>query len=123
MRKTKKALKKAQTNLPPQKLIASHRSEFVAGVLGFIGILGILIYLVLSVRQKPVLIPHSSSKQQLTPSVTPNKNKYYILNEGESLWEVAEKEYGNPYLYPTIIELNRFDNPDFANPGTKIRVR
>jgi nucleoid-associated protein YgaU len=123
MRKTKKALRKAQANLPPQKLIASHKKEFVAGVLGFLGILGLLIYLVLSVQQRPLLIPNPSLKQPLTPSVTPDKNKYYILKDGESLWEVAEKEYGNPYLYPTIIELNRLANPDFTNPGTKIRVR
>jgi len=123
MRKTKKVLKKAQAKLEPQKLIASHKTEFVAGIVGFMGLLGLIIYFVMSTDLAPLKLPGSPAAQIPTPSITPIKAKYYILKEGESLWEVAQKEYGNPYLYPTIIELNRLDSPDFTNPGTKIRIR
>jgi|GEM_PF-4380253 len=123
MRKTKKALKRAQEKIEPQTLILAHKKEFLAGVIGFGGVLGILIYLILNANLQPLKISPPETKISPTPSVVPTQNKYHLLKEGESLWEVAEKEYGNPYLYPTIIELNRINSPDFTNPGTKIRVR
>ncbi len=51
------------------------------------------------------------------------KYEYYTLQEGESLWDVAQKVYNDPYKYVRIIELNKITTADTLEKGTKLIVR
>jgi hypothetical protein len=48
---------------------------------------------------------------------SPDKTKLYIVKQGESLWEIANKEYGTPILWRYIAEKNNIDNPRNIEAG------
>jgi len=49
---------------------------------------------------------------------------YYEIQEGDSLWKIADKFYGNGSKYEKIFEENRevIKDPDKIFPGQKIRI-
>lgn len=49
---------------------------------------------------------------------------YYEIQEGDSLWKIAEQFYGNGSKYEKIFEENRevITDPDLIFPGQKIRI-
>lgn len=50
--------------------------------------------------------------------------KEYIVKEGDTLWKIAKKEYGKPFRWKYIYELNKdkIKNPNRLKPGTKIII-
>ena len=51
-------------------------------------------------------------------------DEFYIIEKGDTLWEIAEKAYGNGAKYTKIVEVNRevIKNADKIFPGQKIRI-
>lgn len=51
-------------------------------------------------------------------------DEFYIIKKGDTLWEIAEKAYGNGSKYTKIVEVNRevIKNADLIFPGQKIRI-
>ncbi|WP_297480101.1 peptidoglycan-binding protein LysM [uncultured Photobacterium sp.] len=49
---------------------------------------------------------------------------YYIVEEGDSLWKIAEKTLGNGTKYELIFEENKevIRNPDLIFAGQKLRI-
>ncbi|NVP02404.1 BON domain-containing protein, partial [Photobacterium damselae subsp. damselae] len=49
---------------------------------------------------------------------------YYIVEDGDSLWKIAEKTLGNGAKYEQIFEENKevIQNPDLIFPGQKLRI-
>lgn len=58
------------------------------------------------------------------PDVPPPATIDHEVNSGESLWSIAEAEYGNPYLWPLIFESNSetLTNPNLIVTGSSISV-
>jgi hypothetical protein len=64
------------------------------------------------------------------PAEPPPRNEVetdsYTVQGGQSLWEIAESELGNPYLWPAIFELNKdaLGNPNqlLANADITIPI-
>lgn len=54
-----------------------------------------------------------------TPPVGPIE---YRIRRGDTLWDLANSFYGNPWLYPTLAETNRILNPDLIYAEDKITV-
>ena len=50
--------------------------------------------------------------------------KEYIIQEGDSLWKIAKREYGNGMQWKRLYEFNKdvISNPDRPKKGTKIRI-
>lgn len=48
----------------------------------------------------------------------------YEIQQGESLWSIAEAAYGNPYLWPAIYQLNldTIDDPNRISSGQNIVI-
>jgi nucleoid-associated protein YgaU len=57
----------------------------------------------------------------VTPSPIPSQTTY-VMQENESLWNVAVRFYGDGFSYTRIVEANPdvITNPDFVPPGTVI---
>jgi hypothetical protein len=51
-----------------------------------------------------------------------DRTKYYILKEGDSLWLLAEKEYGEAGQWRWIAEANNIINPRIITPGREIII-
>ena len=56
------------------------------------------------------------------PAVIPREGVPYRIRYGDTLWDIAEAFYRNPWLYPRIARFNNIRNPDLIISGTTIRV-
>lgn len=50
--------------------------------------------------------------------------KDYVIQQGDSLWKIAEREYGNGMQWKRLYEFNKdvISNPDRPKKGTKIKI-
>jgi nucleoid-associated protein YgaU len=48
--------------------------------------------------------------------------KRWVVKQGDSLWSIAAKEYGNPADWRLIAEVNKIDNPRILNPGIELVI-
>lgn len=118
------------SKLPPKQrsyamaLIRTKTIQFFIGCLVFatlvfgVGIIVSKIKVIKFVQTKKAVV--------ITPRVTAvpqYQSQYYVLKEGESLWDVASKAYGNPNEYTKLIDLNNLTDPNSVNPGTRLRIR
>jgi nucleoid-associated protein YgaU len=53
---------------------------------------------------------------------SPDKTKLYTAKEGDSLWAIAHKEYGDPSLWRRIAEKNHLEDPRILDPGTQLMI-
>jgi len=56
------------------------------------------------------------------PIVTKKIQKTYIIQDGEGLWDVAVKFYGDGYQWTKIADANHLEDPDNVDPGTKLII-
>lgn len=52
----------------------------------------------------------------------PGHARTYTMVEGDTLWELANKFYGDPTVYPVFLEVNSIDNPRTIPVGRVINV-
>lgn len=48
--------------------------------------------------------------------------KTRVVTQGDTLWAIAAKEYGNPGDWRLIAERNNIDNPRILNPGQRLVI-
>lgn len=46
----------------------------------------------------------------------------HTITTGDTLWELAAKHYGDPTLYPILLQVNNIDNPRTILNGTVIII-
>jgi pyruvate/2-oxoglutarate dehydrogenase complex dihydrolipoamide acyltransferase (E2) component len=63
--------------------------------------------------------PVSSYK---VPGTIPRNGAAYKIRWGDTLWDIAEAFYRNPWLYPRIARYNGIKNPDLIVSGRTIRI-
>jgi LysM repeat protein len=63
--------------------------------------------------------PVSSYK---APAVIPKDGIAYKIRWGDTLWDISEAFYRNPWLYSRIARYNGIRNPDLIISGTTIRI-
>jgi nucleoid-associated protein YgaU len=56
------------------------------------------------------------------PASIPKEGVPYRIRWGDTLWDISEAFYRNPWLYPRIARFNRIRNPDLIISGTVIRI-
>jgi hypothetical protein len=69
-------------------------------------------------RKRPPA-PVSSYK---VPATIPREGVPYTIRWGDTLWDISEAFYRNPWLYPRIARFNNIRNPDHIIAGRTIRV-
>lgn len=50
------------------------------------------------------------------------KERTYIVRQGDTLWDIAERFLGNPFRYPELAKLSRIKDPDWIYPDDVIRI-
>jgi nucleoid-associated protein YgaU len=56
------------------------------------------------------------------PTTIPKNGAPYKIRWGDTLWDIADAFYRNPWLYPRIARFNNIRNPDRIISGTTIRI-
>ncbi|MDR2739872.1 MAG: LysM peptidoglycan-binding domain-containing protein [Treponema sp.] len=56
------------------------------------------------------------------PQTIPRGGASYIIRWGDTLWDISEAFYRNPWLYPRIVRFNNIRNPDHIISGTVIKI-
>lgn len=57
----------------------------------------------------------------ITTSATPD---YYVIQEGDTLWEISSRFLGDPYAWPELWSVNEYiTNPHWIYPGNRIYFR
>jgi hypothetical protein len=56
------------------------------------------------------------------PANIPKEGAPYRIRWGDTLWDISEAFYRNPWLYPRIARFNNIRNPDHIISGTTIRI-
>jgi hypothetical protein len=56
------------------------------------------------------------------PAMIPREGLAYQIRWGDTLWDISEAFYRNPWLYPRIARFNNIRNPDFIIAGRTIRI-
>ncbi|MDR2185648.1 MAG: LysM peptidoglycan-binding domain-containing protein [Treponema sp.] len=69
-------------------------------------------------RKRPVP-PVASYK---VPTTIPKGGVPYRIRWGDTLWDISEAFYRNPWLYPRIARFNNIRNPDRIISGRTIRI-
>ncbi len=59
---------------------------------------------------------------QNPPRQSADRTKHRVLKQGDSLWLIADREYGDPGLWRKIAEANNIDNPRILETGKEIIV-
>jgi hypothetical protein len=56
------------------------------------------------------------------PQTIPRGGASYRIRWGDTLWDISEAFYRNPWLYPRIARFNNIRNPDRIISGTVIKI-
>jgi hypothetical protein len=56
------------------------------------------------------------------PANIPPEGVPYTIRWGDTLWDISEAFYRNPWLYPRIARFNNIRNPDLIISGRTIRI-
>jgi nucleoid-associated protein YgaU len=65
-----------------------------------------------------LIIPNVQAKDPTLGETSSINSKNYVVSQGESLWLIAQKVYGDPYKWVKIAEINNIPNPNLIYPGT-----
>jgi hypothetical protein len=80
---------------------------------GLIGILGLII----------ILVGLGQAGAALTPQQILDKEMDYIVKKGDTLWDICQRFYKNPFLWPRLWWQNQYiTNPHWIYPGDRIRL-
>jgi LysM repeat protein len=70
-------------------------------------------------RRNRIAPPVASYK---VPATIPRQGVPYKLRWGDTLWDISEAFYRNPWLYHRLARFNNIRNPDLIISGTTIRI-
>ncbi|MBI4097677.1 MAG: LysM peptidoglycan-binding domain-containing protein [Candidatus Levybacteria bacterium] len=98
--------------------------SYISLILGAVVVFGLFVILFLFVKENGFQNNPPRIEETTIPSsvVQPITQKTYVLQEGEGLWDVAVKFYGDGYRYTEIVEANKLENPDYVPPGTRLII-
>lgn len=57
-----------------------------------------------------------------TSKFSPDRTKSHMVIEGENLWEIAYRHYGDPQKWKIIADANDIDNPRIINAGVRLII-
>lgn len=73
----------------------------------------------LSITLKEFKMELNSRDRSLQSS---DKTKIYITKQGDSLWAIAAREYGDPFFWRPIADKNNIENPRLLEIGKEIII-
>ncbi len=80
-----------------------------------------------TITQKPTVTikPTTVVAYKPNPTYIPQKigsGKQYTVGAGDTLWKIAEQQYGSGYNWVDIANANMIENPNLISAGTKLTI-
>lgn len=130
---TKNTKVKIEREDPTEKSVFSNlqvdlqnKQSFLNLILGalIVIVLGILLFNYFNRPQTDNIGPAQQSNQQPQSQDVNKKNLpgKYIVKEGDTLFTIAQKYYGDGYLYPKIVEENKLANENIIEKGQELQI-
>lgn len=67
--------------------------------------------------------PLAHAEETTVPSKVLDEERDYIVKKGDTLWDISERFYEDPFLWPRLWNQNQYiTNPHFIYPGDRIRL-
>ncbi len=69
--------------------------------------------------EEPVVADKPATTEPAEPAATTSDTSSYEVNQGDHLWGISDKSYGNPYKWPLIYKANsdKIKDADLIYPG------
>jgi Na+-transporting methylmalonyl-CoA/oxaloacetate decarboxylase gamma subunit len=77
---------------------------------------------VIAAQPEPAKPEPAAREERRSEPVIPKGGAVYRIRWGDTLWDISEAFYRNPWLYPRIARYNGIRNPDLIISGTTIRI-
>jgi LysM repeat protein len=74
----------------------------------------------------PSVEPTPESEATVVPTETTTRKttvQEYKVQEGDCLWRICDRLFGDPELYPQVATLNQIANPDLIHPGQRLQFK
>ena len=97
--------------------------SYISLVLGAVVVIAVsaIVFIFIKESRRPIPQPHAIN-ERISPVLSRTPQNIHVMEENETLWDVAVKYYGDGFRYVEIIKANKLENPDFVPPGTKIII-
>lgn len=69
-----------------------------------------------------IVAPAEEIVPEIIPQKEATKNVEYKIKWGDTLWDISQSYYNNPWKYKKIAKYNKIKNPDHIISGTKIII-
>jgi hypothetical protein len=67
--------------------------------------------------------PHLRAQEATPHGETDQETYIHVVVKGDTLWDICESLYGNPWVWPKVWQMNpHITNPHWIYPGTELRV-
>jgi LysM repeat protein len=66
-------------------------------------------------KEPPVIVREKSRR-------TDENVRAYRINRGDTMWEISDRFYGDPWLYPSLASYNHIVNPDLIVTGDSLEL-
>ncbi len=107
-----KHLNKIKSNFPGFFRIGE---SYTSLVLGIIVVIVVTILIIAFVRQR-------NGDEVTDESATTKSGDLYTVGEGETLWDISEKEFGSGYNWVDIASENNLGDPNAIEAGTELKI-
>ncbi|KKQ75318.1 MAG: hypothetical protein US96_C0013G0012 [Candidatus Woesebacteria bacterium GW2011_GWB1_38_5b] len=112
----------ASSNLKNQGVKETRVGDsYISLALGIIVVIAIAAVIAAFVRGNRYRVSTPPPTEQIDISEE-SVQRTYVLQEGEGLWDVAVKFYGDGFKWTELVKANKLDNPDFIAPGTVLII-
>ncbi len=72
---------------------------------------------------KPEVAPGPESASAPAPAKVLDKEMDYVVKNGDTLWDISKRFYGDAFLWPRLWQQNQYiTNPHHISPGDRIRL-
>jgi chemotaxis signal transduction protein len=82
---------------------------------------------ILKLEKQPLLKTEQPQAEKidgtiLMPATAERTEIMHFVVKGDTLWDIAARYLGDPFLYPELAKLSRINDPDLIYPGDLIRI-
>lgn len=73
-------------------------------------------------NENEIVVPPHWSRYQ-APTSYPEGTQLHIIERGDTLWDLSNRYFENPFLWPQLWDANRYiENPHLIYPGDPLRI-